>query len=252
MSEVAQDPKSFQANVAPDRTQEMETFFRREGYCIVDEVLSETTCAELITASQTLLELQKEEERYVPLMRPDKLSGAYAAALRSQRLIHMAELLLKSRIEAVQMTLMWHPPGNLGFDLHQDNYHLRSEPDAFVTAWVALEDAGLDNGALIAYPGSHVEPILPVQETSKPASTYALDPNARGHTVQVPEKYQPLSLPVKQGAAIFMHGHLIHRSGDNHSRRFRRAFLVDYIRAGTPFSPGRYAKRVRINVYEGP
>jgi ectoine hydroxylase-related dioxygenase (phytanoyl-CoA dioxygenase family) len=65
----------------------------------------------------------------------------------------------------------------------------------------------------------------------------------------IPPQYQPVPLQIARGSVLFMHGHLVHSSTDNHSRRFRRSFLVDYIREGAPFAVGRHANRMRINVY---
>jgi len=227
----------------------MRDFFRAEGYCVVDGVFSEKECEDLNAAADAFLRRQGDDEKYKPLMNPDRESAVIASAVCHRKLVKLAEALLGSRIEAVQTQYFWKPPGALGHDPHQDNYYVRSDQDAFIAAWVALEDAGSRNGGLVAYPRSHLEPILPVQEVHVPPTSRPLYPNQRGRETLVPIQYKPLPLEVKPGATIFMHGHLVHSSLDNLSQHFRRSFLVDYLKDGAPFAVGRYANRKRMNVY---
>ncbi len=227
----------------------MRTFYHAQGYCVVEEALSEAECDELNRTVEPFLVRQPEDEKYKPLMNPDRENPIFAAAVRHTNLVRISELLLQWKIEALQTMYYWKPPGALGLDLHQDNFYVQSNQDSFASAWVALDDADLENGPLIVYPGSHVEPVLPVHEVPIPLSGRPLYPNARGKETVVPDKYKPLPLEARKGAAVLIHGHLIHGSADNHSPRFRRAFLVDYIRQGAPFVAGRYGKRMRIDVY---
>src|SRR5262249_37812416 len=54
-------------------------------------------------------------------------------------------------------------PRNLGVGqpYHQDAPSLKTAPDTLCAAWVALDDADLENGCLRVIPGSHQEPIYP-------------------------------------------------------------------------------------------
>lgn len=229
----------------------MPDFFAREGYCIADNVFTEQECKLLIEASNSFLESQASDEKYKPLMNPDRENETIASAVRHKALVALVEVLLGSRIEAVQTQFFWKPPGALGHDPHQDNFYVQSTYDGFVAAWVALENAGIDNGGIVVYPGSHKEPILPVQEVDVPATDRPLYPNQRGLAAVVPGKYKELPLHIAQGSVLFFHGHIAHRSLDNTGNRFRRALVIDYVREGAPFATGRHANRKRINVYSG-
>jgi phytanoyl-CoA hydroxylase len=223
--------------------------FRAAGYCVVDAVFTPAQCDALNAAVEEFLDRQPGDEKYKPLMNPDRENPVVAAAVRHPALVAAAEQLFGARIEAIQTQYFWKPPGALGHDPHQDNFYVRSDRDTFIAAWVALEDAGPDNGGLVVYPGSHAEDILPVEDVAVPASDRPLFPNQKGRSTVIPARYQPTPVQVARGSAIFMHGHLVHSSVDNRSRRFRRSFLVDYIREGAPFAVGRHANRTRINVY---
>jgi phytanoyl-CoA hydroxylase len=223
--------------------------FRTAGYCVVDRVFTPAQCDALNAAVQMFLVRQPGDERYRPLMNPDRENRVLAEAVRHPALVAAAEQLFAARVEAIQTQYFWKPPGALGHDAHQDNFYVRSDRDTFIAAWVALEDAGPDNGGLVVYPGSHAEDILPVEDVPVPESDRPLFPNQKGRSTVIPSHYQPLPLQIARGSALFMHGHLVHSSLDNRSRRFRRSFLVDYIREGAPFAVGRHANRTRINVY---
>lgn len=223
--------------------------FHSVGYSVVDNVFTPEQCDALNAAVEQFLAGQPADEKYKPLMNPDRENPVLAAAVRHPALVAAVERLFGGRVEAIQTQYFWKPPGALGHDVHQDNYYVRSNRDTFIAAWVALEDAGPDNGGLVVYPGSHAEDILPVEEVPVPASDRPLFPNQKGRSTVVPRHYPPVPLQMARGSAVFMHGHLVHSSTDNRSRRFRRSFLVDYVREGAPFAVGRHANRTRIRVY---
>ena len=56
--------------------------------------------------------------------------------------------------------LIFKPPGAKGYDLHQDYIAWPNFPRSFVTAAVAIDGCGLDNGCTVAYPGYHKKGCL--------------------------------------------------------------------------------------------
>jgi phytanoyl-CoA hydroxylase len=223
--------------------------FRVAGYCVINDIFTPAQCDAVNAAVEMFLVRQPADEKYKPLMNPDRENRVLAEGVRHPALVAAAQQLFDGRVEAIQTQYFWKPPGALGHDPHQDNFYVRSDRDTFIAAWVALEDAGPDNGGIVVYPGSHAEDMLPVEDVPVPASERPLFPNQKGRSTVIPPRYQPLPLQIARGSVLFMHGHLVHSSLDNRSRRFRRSFLVDYIRAGAPFAVGRHANRTRINVY---
>jgi ectoine hydroxylase-related dioxygenase (phytanoyl-CoA dioxygenase family) len=133
--------------------------------------------------------------------------------------------------------------------MHQDSAFTDTKPDAFATAWVAMQEVTPEMGALVGYPGTHREPILPQVLVEQPLKTVSQDPNANREEVVLPTGYQPVELAVPRGAAIFMHGHFVHSSGMNRTNQFRRALVLTYIRSGENFRPGVTAKRSEVQVY---
>jgi ectoine hydroxylase-related dioxygenase (phytanoyl-CoA dioxygenase family) len=56
--------------------------------------------------------------------------------------------------------LIFKPPGARGYDLHQDYIAWPSFPRTFVTAAIAIDPCGLDNGCTVVYPGYHHQGCL--------------------------------------------------------------------------------------------
>jgi phytanoyl-CoA hydroxylase len=107
---------------------------------------------------------------------------------------------------------------------HQDSpYWPTLEPrDSMITAWIALDDAGPDNGCMSMVPGSQrwgdrshaLHRIVP--------SFTELPETLDGHEVH------PVVCPVPPGCVHFHHPLTWHGSPDNHSGRPRRAIAVHY------------------------
>jgi Phytanoyl-CoA dioxygenase (PhyH) len=62
---------------------------------------------------------------------------------------------------ALQTMLFVKRPGSAGQGHHQDSFHIITQPDTLVGAWVALDRADEENGCLWITPGSQNEPVYP-------------------------------------------------------------------------------------------
>ncbi len=132
--------------------------------------------------------------------------------------------------------------------MHQDNAVVEAKPDSFASAWTALQDVTAEMGAIIGFPGSHREAVLPTVKTGRPEHI-GQDLNAFREELVLPDGYEQVDLPLSKGAVLFMHSHFVHASHSNHSKQFRNALLLSYIRSGEPFRPGFNAKRAEVPVY---
>jgi ectoine hydroxylase-related dioxygenase (phytanoyl-CoA dioxygenase family) len=157
------------------------------------------------------------------------------------------ERLVSGHVSGLQSDFFFCKPGTPGFAMHQDNRTVQAKPDAFASAWSAMQDVTPEMGGLIGYPGTHREPVLPTVATGRPSDPRQ-DLNAYREEVVLPPGYEPVDLFVPMGAALFMHSHFVHASHQNHSNKFRRALLLTYIRSGESFRPGCTAKRAEVSV----
>ncbi len=183
-----------------------------------------------------------------PANNPHHTDAEFLDALRSPAIARMAEQLVGGAVSGLQTQVLYTLPGTPGFNVHQDNYYIQTTPDALVSAWVALEDAATDNGGIFAYPGSHREPILPVEDVPDAAPHPAQTWNGIRLRTRVPPGYSRADLHVPAGAAVFIHGHLLHGSHANTSARTRMALLMSYVRKGEPFRRGERGQRTAVEV----
>lgn len=219
--------------------------FEAAGVAIVENVLTPAECSEAIRVACLLSAPQGGS--YKPVMQPHRENELFRRLLSHPNLLKLAEAFVHGEPAGLQTEMFFCKPGTWGFAPHQDNYFVRSEPRAFVSAWIPLVDVTPEMGGLYVYRGSHRHGLLPVRNTNLP-ETDDQDVNGYSRAAVLPKEFvgreQHLSAPA--GSAIMLHGDLVHGSNDNVSSNFRYVLLCTYIRAGTTFNPGQHAKRCEI------
>lgn len=221
--------------------------YAQDGFLVVPGVLSSEQCDGLAAAARTLGD--DGEAPVAPFMNPHRVHEAFFAALCHPTVVALLERLVDGPVSGLQSQYFPGLPGTPGFATHQDNHYVEARRDAFASAWMALDDVDTENGALIAWPGSQREPLLPVHEIpgAAPHPTQAF--NAIRQEVRVPVGYAARTVEVPRGGVVFLHGHLLHGSHPNRSSRTRRALLATYVRRGSHFRAGHSARRTEIDVY---
>jgi phytanoyl-CoA hydroxylase len=157
-----------------------------------------------------------------------KLEGILAALLAEEPL-------------AVQSMFYFKPPQSRGQALHQDNFYLRVKPGNCVAAWLAIDDADEENGAIQCVANTQSYPIqCPEQSNLAESFTTEHVTPPRGSRVGV--------VPLKAGDVLFFNGSVIHGSGPNRSKtRFRRALIFHYVPRGTTALSSWYKTPFRFN-----
>ena len=221
--------------------------FQEFGFHIEYGLWTSSQCHELIHASQNLPSYKNTT--LTPVMNPHNFDNRFLEAMRNPTVVQIMECLLSGKVSGLQSQFFFCRPGTPGFTRHQDNFYVHAKPDAFASAWIALEDVTPENGGLVVYPGSHREPILPTELVLQP-ETFGQDPNANCQQVSMPETYPSMDLYIPRGSVVFIHAHLVHASNKNITmNQFRHALLLTYIRKGESFRQGFSAKRCEIPVY---
>jgi phytanoyl-CoA hydroxylase len=110
---------------------------------------------------------------------------------------------------------------------HTDSTFIYTEPHSCVGAWIALEDATIENGCLTAITGSHK---LPLKErficNKERTSTKFVSLDTKNINWEL-QKMK--ALEVEKGDMILLHGQLVHASYVNRSTRSRHAFVLHMI-----------------------
>ena len=100
---------------------------------------------------------------------------------------------------------------------HQDNGYTPLVPEEYVTCWLALDDAEVDNGCLWVIPGSHRSGTVRHRNGAGPFRVGHDGPDSDG-----------VPVPVRRGSVLVFSSLLMHRSGPNTTDRPRRAWIIQY------------------------
>ena len=149
---------------------------------------------------------------------------------RDPRLVELVERILGHGVSVYFSQVFFKAPEGGGpKPAHQDNFYFGpNDPEGVVTAWIALDDATLENGCLYFGEGTNLGPV------------YAHEaPPDEPFNLQLPQtilERQPMApAPVLRGGVSFHHGNTFHQSGPNFSTRWRRACALHYVNAHTFF-----------------
>ena len=161
-------------------------------------------------------------------------------------LVDMVESLVGRGVSVYFSQIFFKPPEGGGpKPAHQDNYYFGpTDLQGVVTAWIALDDATLENGCLYFGEGSNLGPVYPHE--APPDEPFNLQLPARILDLQ-----PMVPAPVLRGGVSFHHGNTFHRSGPNHSLHWRRACALHYVRNdvefATPALPYDHALKYRVS-----
>jgi ectoine hydroxylase-related dioxygenase (phytanoyl-CoA dioxygenase family) len=146
-------------------------------------------------------------------------------------LVDLVETLIGKGVSVVFSQVFFKPPHGGGpKPVHQDNFYFGPEDrEAIVTAWVALDDADLENGCMHFGEGTHKAPPVPhVAPEGEPFNLLIPD--------EIAASVAMTPAPVPKGGVSFHHGNVFHQSADNNSGRWRRAVAIHYVRNDNRFT----------------
>ncbi|XP_051269008.1 phytanoyl-CoA dioxygenase domain-containing protein 1 isoform X2 [Dicentrarchus labrax] len=104
--------------------------------------------------------------------------------------------------------------------------------------WIALEDATVNNGCLWFIPGSHNSGISRRMVRTPPGTYPLTDFTGREQTYD-DEKF--ISVPVKKGGVVLIHGEVVHRSAENTSEDSRHVYTFHIMESkDTRWSPDNW------------
>ncbi|HEY4957459.1 MAG TPA: phytanoyl-CoA dioxygenase family protein, partial [Caldimonas sp.] len=199
-------------------------FFRHQGHLTVNGVFSaaeaDAVVADIDAWAEAFLAALPKDQRawYVDrgvqartvlrkLDNPHVHRPAVRELARDPRLVARVEQILGAGISVYFSQIFFKPPEGGGpKPAHQDNFYFGpTDIDGVVTAWIALDDATLENGCLYFGDGSNVGPVYP-----------HFAPEGEPFNLQLPAAVlggQPMTpAPVKKGGVSFHHGNTFHQS----------------------------------------
>jgi phytanoyl-CoA hydroxylase len=133
------------------------------------------------------------------------------------------------RSKCMQSMLFLKPPGLQGQAWHQDERFIPTRDRSLVGAWIALDDATIDNGCLWVIPGSHRTGVIhPSRDHGRPDE---FDPTDESYGF---DDGTAIAVEVAAGDVVFFNGYLLHRSMRNRCSGTRRALVNHYMNSWSP------------------
>jgi phytanoyl-CoA hydroxylase len=237
--------------------------FRAEGHLIVRGLVPRDEVQELLDHVDDLLAGRVEipgapafgtdnkttEKRLDHLLRIHMLHRRleiHERFMLHPRVLDVVQALVGPDVLALQTMLFVKRPGSGGQGYHQDSFHIITQPDTLIGAWLALDPADEENGCLQVTVGSQHEPVYPdVDEHAGhggdrlladiPAISGADDPDERRNDLALVAARYPgreVAAIMEPGDVVFFGGRVLHRSHANRSTtRSRRSFVAHYCNA---------------------
>ena len=224
-------------------------FFVDNGYLVVNNVMSRGELAELKRDAADLARGKYPCESLKPLAEDTPDDEVLSSVLCIHQPHYISPIILNyvkhaqicgivsqiaaahvpfwdGSVKCMQSMLFVKPPGFPGQAWHQDEIYIPTRDRSLVGAWIAIDDATVDNGCLWVIPGSQKPGYLYVQrEHDQPGEfDFAQESYGFDDSTEVP-------VEVKAGSVVFFNGYLLHRSRKNQSEIYRRVLVSHYMNA---------------------
>ncbi|KAJ4974609.1 hypothetical protein NE237_007783 [Protea cynaroides] len=167
-----------------------------------------------------------------------EIDPVFAKFCRSEKISSFLLSLGYKRPAIIQSMYIFKQPG-IGGEVvpHQDNSFLYTDPPSCTGLWLALEDANIVNGCLWAIPGSHKNGL--VRRFIRDEEGVHFD-----HPSPAYDHKDFVSLEVKAGSLVVIHGDLIHQSFENQSPKSRHALSLHVVDTeGCKWAPDNWIRR---------
>lgn len=166
--------------------------------------------------------------RYLCIHFPHKLSAAMHGALAHPAIVDVLTRLIGPNVKCMQSMLFIKASGKPGQAWHQDEFFIPTRDRSLTGAWIALDDATVENGCLWVIPGSHRRGVIWPQRAHNDRHF-----DCTGEAVAFPyTDDDAVPVEVRRGSVVFFNGYLLHRSLPNYaSAGFRRSLVNHYMSA---------------------
>ena len=129
-------------------------------------------------------------------------------------------------VKCMQSMYFVKPPDYQGQSWHQDEIYIPTRDRSLIGAWIALDDATIENGCLWVLPGSQRLGYLYPQRNHQNFDEFDYGQESYGF-----DESSETPVEVKTGTLVFFNGYLLHRSRKNRGTNFRRVLVSHYCNA---------------------
>lgn len=158
---------------------------------------------------------------------PHKVSAVIRAMLTYPPIVAVLNQIIGPDVKCMQSMLFVKSAGKPGQAWHQDEIFIPTHDASLCGAWIAIDDATVDNGCLWVQPGSQ-EPrrLWPSRACSDPR--FDGSPESFGWESERWPAEGGLPVEVSAGSVVFFNGYTLHRSLDNRCKSGYRRALVNH------------------------
>jgi len=220
-------------------------FYRQNGYLVAPDLFTAAEMQELKVETtrifrgkrgpvEGLLEVAPQMtdaevlRKYLAIHFPHKLSPMIERSLSHPGIVEVLTHIIGPNVKCMQSMLFVKGPGKPGQSWHQDEYYIPTRDRSLGAAWIAIDDATIENGCLWIIPGSHQSGIIMRRipgHNPEFAEADTLNISGYGEDRCVP-------VDVKAGSVVFFHGYVLHSSRRNKTADcFRMALVNHYMSA---------------------
>jgi len=158
-------------------SQENIDFYYENGYLIVEDALSPQEVAEIRAETVHICRGERGDiiglpehdpaetddeviSRVLCVHHPHKLSDVMMSYMKHPTIINVLTGVIGPDVKSMQSMLFIKSAGKPGQAWHQDEDFIPTRDRSLIGAWIALDDATVDNGCLWIIPGSHKHGVL--------------------------------------------------------------------------------------------
>ncbi|MAX25897.1 MAG: phytanoyl-CoA dioxygenase [Phycisphaeraceae bacterium] len=182
-------------------------------------------------------------QQYLCIHFPHKISQVALNAIKHPNIVGPLSQVISPDVKCMQSMLFIKASGKPGQAWHQDEYYIPTRDRSLTGAWIAMDDATVENGCLWVIPGSHKHGILwPQHQHDDRRFDCAGEAGGYPYTDD-----DAIPVQVKAGSVVVFNGYLLHRSLPNRAQAgYRRALVNHYMSAQSllPWHPPKEGQSV--------
>ena len=216
-------------------TAQQKIYYQTEGYVVLPEVFTQTECREFTIYMMDLQAGRQKLDGFQP-RQPDEWGRthnqhAYEAVamqwLVDPRLDQPLYDCLGQEADGIQTMYFWKGSEQRR---HQDQFYLPS----CMSAWIALQDVGVNNGTIYIQPGSHRHRLVTRHNFGETGEFHGMEYNDAVDLIFQRNNLPEIPVEVSTGDVVMLHGALVHRGGPIlDSGSFRHVLANHYIPRGS-------------------
>jgi len=168
--------------------------------------------------------------RFLCIHHPHKISETIHQYLAHPAIVEVLTRIVGPNVKCMQSMLFTKAAGKPGQAWHQDEDYIPTRDRSLTGAWIAIDDATIENGCLWVIPGSHQRGILWPQYLH---SDNEYDCAGMSYDFPYDEQRDAVPVEVPRGSIVFFNGYLLHKSLRNRAPQgsYRRVLVNHYMSA---------------------